>query len=151
MENIKARILRKRLDTMLIKLVAPKGMGVDEYKIACNLDNIDPSVENGQFLHWVMTAHSNEETKVEDKVHNAIVNALKKKYLLDFSNVEQCSYFCDAIHDIVLDDKEYAKNLLEAVFNSCKDAPNYGKDVFDYCKKLNKWLGLTSVEYFGDA
>lgn len=136
---------------MLIKLVAPKGMSVNEYKIACNLDNIDPSIENGQFLHWVMTAHSNEETKVEDKVHNAIVNALKKRYLLDFSNAEQCSYFCDAIRDIVLDDKEYAKNLLEAVFSTCKDAPHYGKDVFDYCKKLNKGLGLTRVEYFGDA
>ena len=151
MDNAKAKALRKRLDSRILKLVAPKDMAVHEYKIACNLEEIDPTVENGQFLHWIMTAHDSDETNVADKVHNAVINALKKKYLLDTDNLEQCSYFCDAVRDIVLDDKDYAINVLEAVLKNYKDSPGYGVEVFAFCKQLNKGLGLTSVEYFANG
>ena len=122
-------------------------MSVNEYKIACNLDCIDPSIENGQFLHWLITADGDCPAVVE-KVHNAIVNAIRKKYLLDFTNEEQCSYFCDAIRDIVLKDRKFVTDLLEAVLKIYKGAPSYGAEVFNYCKRLNKAIGFTAVEYF---
>ena len=147
MEDIKARELRKKLDNKLIKLVAPAGMSIAEYKINCNLEGFEPSVENGMFLHWVMTAGGDDANLVE-KVDKAILNAIIKKYLLDTSNEEQCSYFCDAVRDLVLKDKDYATDLLEAVFKNYKDSSGYGPDVFDFCKRLNKCLGLTAIEYF---
>lgn len=148
MDRTKATALRKRLDSRLIKLIAPKGMSVHEYKIACNLNEVDATVENGQFLHWVMTAEDGEETDVADKVHTAIVNALEKKYLLDESSAEQCSYFCDAVKDVLLKDKEYTTQLLEAVLKNYKSSSGHALEVFDFCKRLNKAFGLTTVEYF---
>ena len=114
MDNIKAKTLRKRLDTKLIKLIAPKDMSVAEYKIKCNLEGIDPTVENGPFLHWIMTADGNDYS-ISKNVHNAIVNALNKKYLLDLDNAEQCSYFCDAMCDIVLANHDYKTKMFEAL------------------------------------
>ena len=148
MDKKKAKELRTKLSNKLIKLVAPAGMSIDEYKIQCNFNALDASIENGMFLHWVMTAKDGDDTNVEDQVHDAIINALEKKYLLDTSNAEQCSYFCDAIRDMVLQDKDYTTKLLEAVLKNYKDSDGYGADVFDFCKKLNKCLGFTSVEYF---
>lgn len=150
MDKNKVHTLRRRLDTKLIKLIAPKGMSVDEYKIACNLNEVDATVENGSFLHWVMTAEDGEESDVADKVHAAVVNALEKKYLLDESSAEQCAYFCDAVRDVLLKDKEYSTLLLEAVLKNYKDASGYGIEVFNFCKSLNKAFGLTEVEYFND-
>lgn len=150
MDNIKAKTLRKRLDTKLIKLIAPNNMGVAEYKITCNLEGIDPSVENGQFLHWVMTADG-DDTKLAKKVHNAIVNALEKKYLLVLDDAEQCSYFCDAISDVLFKDKEYCTKLLDAVLKNYKGSDGNGNIVFEFCKRLNKGLGLTRTEYFNDG
>ena len=150
MDNIKAKTLRKRLDTKLIKLIAPNNMSVAEYKIKCNLEGIDPSVENGQFLHWVMTADG-DDTKVVEKVHNAIVNALNKKYLLDLDNAEQCSYFCDAMCDIVLANHDYKTKMFEAVLKNYKGSGGYGDKVFNHCKDLNKSFGFTNVEYFNDG
>ena len=150
MDNSKAKTLRKRLDTKLIKLIAPKDMSAAEYKIACNLEGIDPTAENGQFLHWVMTADG-DDTKIVEKVHNAIVNALEKKYLLVLDDAEQCSYFCDAIRDVLLKDREYCTKLLDAVLKNYKDSDGYGNDVFDFCKRLNKCIGLTCTEYFNNG
>ena len=70
MDKKKAKDLRKKLDSKIIKLIAPKGMSVAEYKIQCNLNGIDATLENGMFLHWVMTAYDGEETNVEGKVHD---------------------------------------------------------------------------------
>ena len=83
MDAKKAKDLRKKLDSKIIKLIAPKGMSVAEYKIQCNLNEIDATIENGMFLHWVMTAHDGEETNVEGKVHDAIVKGLEQQYLID--------------------------------------------------------------------
>lgn len=150
MDTNKSHTLRKRLDSRIIKLVAPVGMSIDEYKIACNLNDVNPTVEDGPFLHWVMTAEDGEESNVADKVHAAVVNALEKKYLLDESSAEQCSYFCDAVKDVLLKDKEYSTLLLEAVLRNYKDTDGYAVEVFNYCKRLNKAFGLTEVEYFND-
>lgn len=148
MEQAKAKQLRKRLDTKLIKLIAPNGMSIDEYKISCNLESIDPTVENGQFLHWVMTSTSDDNELVE-KVHNAIINALEKSYLLDLSNAEQCEYFCDAIHELLLnEDKDFITRLLEAILRNYKDSNGYGSKVYEYCRSLNKAFGFTLVGYF---
>ena len=148
MDKKKAKELRKRLDSTIIKLVAPRGMSVMEYKIQCNLNEFDATVENGMFLHWVMTAKDGDGTDVEDKVHDAIVNALDKKYLLDVDNKEQCAYFCDALKFVLLKDKEYSTRLLEGVLKGYKDSDGYGIEVFNFCKSLNKAFGFTSVEYF---
>ena len=150
MDNKKSHILRKRLDSRIIKLVAPAGMSIDEYKIACNLNGIDPTVEAGPFLHWVMTTDESEDLGVVDKVRRAIVSALEKKYLIDTSSQVQCSYFCDAVQSIITKNKWYAENILEAVLKNYKDAGGYAVEVFNYCKRLNKAFGLTEVEYFND-
>lgn len=147
----KAKELRKKLDSRLIKLIAPKGMSEHEYKIACNLNEVDATVENGSFLHWVMTAEDGEESDVADKVHAAVVNALEKKYLLDESSVEQCSYFCDAVRDVLLKDKEYSTLLLEAVLKNYKNSSGPALEVFDFCKQLNKAFGFTHIEYFNQG
>ena len=147
MDKAKAKTLRKRLDTTLLKLVMPEGMSIARYMIECNLNGIEPTVENGQFLHWLITARG-DDAKLVEKVENAIVNALERGYLLDTSNATQCEYFCDAICDIVLKDKWFTTRLLEAVLKNYKDSDDYGADVFHYCKRLNKSIGLTSIEYF---
>lgn len=148
MDNKIAKSLRKKLDNKLIKLVAPAGMSVDAYRIACNLEGFDATIENGTFLHWIITSASEDSDDTEDKVHSAIVNALAKGYLLDADNPVQCAYFCDAICDVLLKDKDYTTKLLEGVFNGYKDSTKYGLEVFNYCKKLNKAFGFTPIEYF---
>lgn len=136
--------LRKKLDTKIIGLVKPANMSIDEYRIACNLENINPSVEDGQYLHWLITAANVESNwKLAKQVKSTILNALKKKYLLDESDIEQQSYFCDAILDIFLKDKEWVTNLLEATLENYK-----GTIAFDFCKSLNKAFGFTDIEYF---
>ena len=141
MTSRKEKELRTKLNNKIISLVKPVDMSIDEYRIACNLENINPSIENGMYLHWIMTADGDAD--VCEKVENAIVNALEKRYLLDSNNKEQISYFCDAIKNLVLRDKDYTIRLLEAVLKNYK-----GTEVFDFCKRVNKCIGLTSVEYF---
>ena len=148
MDAKKAKDLRKKLDSKIIKLIAPKGMSVAEYKIQCNLNEIDATLENGMFLHWVMTAHDGEETNVEGKVHDAIVKGLEQQYLIDIDNQEQCAYFCDAVKHLLLRDKEYIIRIFDAVLKNYKHSSKYGLDVFNFCKRLNKAFGFTSTEYF---
>ena len=148
MDAKKAKDLREKLDSKIIKLIAPKGMSVDEYKIQCNLNEIDATLENGMFLHWVMTAHDGEETNVEGKVHDAIVKGLDQQYLIDIDSQEQCEYFCDAVKHLLLRDKEYIIRIFDAVLKNYKHSSKYGLDVFNFCKRLNKAFGFTSTEYF---
>ena len=148
MDAKKAKDLRKKLDSKIIKLIAPKGMSVAEYKIQCNLNEIDATLENGMFLHWVMTAHDDEETNVESKVHDAIVKGLEQQYLIDIDSQEQCEYFCDAVKHLLLRDKEYIIRIFDAVLKNYKHSSKYGLDVFNFCKRLNKAFGFTSTEYF---
>ena len=151
MDNKKNHSLRKRLDSRIIKLVTPVGMSIDEYKIACNLNGVNPTVEDGPFLHWIMTTSTCVEHDVVDEVRRAIVSALDKKYLIDASCQVQCSYFCDAVQSIIAKDKWYAEKILEAVLKNYKDTSGYAVEVFNYCKRLNKAFGFTPVEYFNDA
>lgn len=148
MEDVKkTQMLRKRLDTSLLKLVKPKDMSIDEYRIACNLQGVfDATVEYGPFLHWILTAGRDDcKVKVVEKVESIIINALSGGYLLDNQNIKQCSYFCDAIRDLVVKDKYWCKRLLEAILGN--DAYK-GTDVYDYCKTLNKAFGFTTIGYF---
>ena len=119
-----------------------------EYKIQCNLNEIDATLENGMFLHWVMTAYDGDETNVEDKVHDAIVKSLEQQYLIDVDSQEQCEYFCDAVKHLLLKDKEYTTRIFDAVLKNYKHSSKYGLDVFNFCKRLNKAFGFTSTEYF---
>ena len=138
-------MLRKRLDTSLLKLVKPKDMSIDEYRIACNLQGgFDATVGYGPFLHWILTA-GGDDSKVVEKVESMIINALNGGYLLDTQNIKQCSYFCDAIRDLVVKDKYWCQRLLEAILGN--DAYK-GTGVYDYCKTLNKAFGFTTVGYF---
>ena len=148
MDAKKAKDLRKKLDSKIIKLIAPKGMSVAEYKIQCNLNEIDATLENGMFLHWVMTAHDGDEPNVEGKVHDAIVKGLEQQYLIDVDSQEQCAYFCDAVKHLLLRDKEYIIRIFDAVLKNYKHSSKYGLDVFNFCKRLNKAFGFTSTEYF---
>ena len=148
MDAKKAKDLRKKLDSKIIKLIAPKGMSVAEYKIQCNLNEIDATLENGMFLHWVMTAHDGDETNVEGKVHDAIVKGLEQQYLIDVDSQEQCEYFCDAVKHLLLRDKDYSTRILDAVLKNYKHSSKHGLEVFNFCKRLNKAFGLTSTEYF---
>lgn len=144
MNNHYAHMLRKKLDKKIINLVKPKSMSFEEYIINCNMQGFEPSVENGSFLHWVITAGGDDICIVE-KVEDAIVNALSKRYLLDPSNIEQCSYFCDALRDICIKDIDFSTRILEAVLKNFDE----DDDVFKYCKSLNKAFGFTSIKYFG--
>ena len=148
MDTKKAKDLRKKLDSKIIKLIAPKGMSVAEYKIQCNLNEIDATLENGMFLHLVMTAHDGEDTNVEGKVHDAIVKGLEQQYLIDVDSQEQCEYFCDAVKYLLLRDKDYSTRILDTVLKNYKHSSKYGLEVFNFCKQLNKEFGLTSTEYF---
>lgn len=143
MDNKYAHMLRKKLDKKIIRLVKPYGMSVDEYIINCNLNQFNPSVENGAYLHWLITASG--DIDIQEKVHDAIIKALSKKYLLDPDDEMQRSYFHDAIVDMLLKDKSFTIGIFEAVLK------NYDEDdeTFKFCKKLNKSTGLTSVKYFG--
>lgn len=137
--------LQTKLDNKLIALVKPSYMSNDEYKIACNMEFVDPTVKNGSYLHWLMTADEGEDTtfKTKEKVHALIVNALKKKYLLDIDNADQCSYFCDGIVDNVMKDRRFVEQLLEAIFEAYP-----GTELFNYCWRLNRAFGFTSKYYF---
>ncbi|MBP5784335.1 MAG: hypothetical protein J6W16_01965 [Methanobrevibacter sp.] len=139
--------LREKLLNKLIKIIAPKGMSAYEYRVQCNLNGVEASIEDGPFLYWLITnaCRPNENTII---VNKSIIHAINQKYLLDFDNEKQCAYFCDAIRDSLMDDKWWTEKLLEAVLKNYKSFPGYGKDVFDFCKRLNKAFGLTSVEYF---
>lgn len=143
MDKKRAHSLRKKLDIRLIKLVKPEDMSIDEYRIACNLNEFfDASVENGSFLHWIITS-TGDDDDIVDKVHAAVIRALDKKYLLDLDDKVQCSYFCDAIRDICIKDHAWAEQLFEVVLKNYK-----GTEVFNFCKTLNKAFGFTSIEYF---
>ena len=134
MDAKKAKDLRKKLDSKIIKLIAPKGMSVAEYKIQCNLNEIDATLENGMFLHWVMTAHDGEDTNVEGKVHDVIVKGLEQQYLIDTDSQEQCEYFCDAVKHLLLKDKDYSTRILDAVLKNYKHSNKCGLEVFNFCK-----------------
>jgi len=137
--------LQTKLDNKLIALVKPSHMSNDEYKIACNMESFDPTIKNGSYLHWLMTADEGEDSafKIKEKVHALIVNALKKKYLLDIDDAEQCSYFYDGIVDNVVKDKHFVEQLIESVFEAYPDT-----ELFDCCWRLNRAFGFTSKYYF---
>ena len=141
MDSKKNHALRKKLDDKIISLVKPINMTNAEYCITCNIEDFEPSVENGSYLHWLVT--SNGDADIIEKVHLALVHALEKKYLLDITNDEQMSYFYDAIVDICIKDKEWTGQIVEAVLKSYE-----GTEVFNLCKRLNKAIGYTSVKYF---
>lgn len=148
MTSNQAKAFRKRLDKKILNAILPEGMSAYEYKLHCDVEGFSPSVENGMFLHFLITAKPDYDEQ-EKIVHNAIIGALSKKYLLDPTDDEQCSYFCDAIRDVLLRDKWFAEKLLETVLLNYKDENNKTlASVFDFCKTLNKAFGLTSVEYF---
>lgn len=140
------KTLQKRLDTKVLKLVCPNDMDIYEYKVKCELEGIVPSLSNGMFLHWIMTSHG--DSKTTEAVQHAIVNALKGMYLLDASNEEQCSYFCDAVRDLVLMDQFFATDILDIVLSNYKTTDKCLAEVFDFCKRLNKGFGLTTTGYF---
>ena len=134
MDAKKAKDLRKKLDYKIIQLIAPKGMSVAEYKIQCDLNDIDATLENGMFLHWVMTARDGEDTNVEGKVNDAIVKGLEQQYLIDVDSQEQCEYFCDAVKHLLLKDKDYSTRILDAVLKNYKHSSKCGLEVFNFCK-----------------
>lgn len=140
------KTLQKRLDTKILKLVCPKDMDIDEYRIRCELESIVPSTSNGMFLHWIMTSYGDKEDT--EAVQRAVVNALKGMYLLDASNEEQCGYFCDAVKALILIDRFFATDIIEIILSNYKSADGCLADVFDFCRSLNKGFGLTKVEYF---
>lgn len=140
------KTLQKRLDTKILKLVCPKGMDIDEYRIRCELESIVPSTSNGMFLYWIMTSYGDKEAT--EAVRRAVVNALKGMYLLDASNEEQCSYFYDAVRALVLIDRFFATDIIAIILSNYKSADGCLADVFDFCRSLNKGFGLTTVEYF---
>ena len=134
MDAKKAKDLRKKLDSKILKLIAPKGMSVAEYKMQCNLNEIDATLENGMFLHWVMTAHDGEDTNVEGKVHDAIVKCLEQQYLIDIDSQEQCAYFCDVVKHLLLKDKDYSSRILDAALKNYKHSSKCGLEVCNFCK-----------------
>ena len=134
MDKKKAKDLRKKLDSKIIKLIAPKGMSVAEYKMQCDLNDIDATLENGMFLHWVMTARDGEDTNVEGKAHDAIVKGLEQQYLIDVDSQEQCEYFCDAVKHLLLKDKDYSTRILDAALKNYKHNSKCGLEVFNFCK-----------------
>jgi hypothetical protein len=87
MTKAKQNELCKRLDRQLIAIISPKDMTYEEYCNNCNLNGFRPSVLDGMFLHWLMTADGCYE-QVE-QVQKKILNALEKKYLLDLDDTEQ--------------------------------------------------------------
>ena len=142
MTKSKVKSLRDDLAKKIIKFIKPENMSIAEYVITCNLDDIDPTLDNGSYLHWVMTTIG-EDKSTEEKIHRLICKGLKGSYLLDDENVEQMSYFCDALKDIMCRDKDYAKDLFEATMEG------YPKgDIFDFVYRLNKAFGFTSMNYF---
>lgn len=145
-EQKKAKTYRKWLTTAIIKLVKPPAMGVDEYRINCEMHGFKPEVENGMFLHWVMTAKDGDESDVAPKVRRLIVCALRKGYLLEAGNDLQASYFCDALRDATPDDKDYMTALIEAFFDHCSSGP-----AFDFVRKLNRAFGFTDSYYFSET
>ena len=114
------KTLQKRLDTKILKLVCPKGMDIDEYRIRCELESIVPSTSNGMFLHRIMTSYGDKEAT--EAVRRAVVNALKGMYLLDASNEEQCSYFYDAVRALVLIDRFFATDIIAIILSNYKSA-----------------------------
>ena len=145
MDKKYAHMLRKKLDKKIINLVKPDAMDVEEYIVNCHLQGFEPSVENGMYLHWLMTA-SGDNISIVQQVEDAIVNALSKKYLLDLDDDLQCSYFCDAVRDICVKDKDYATHIFEAVLKNVDE----DHEVFKFCRSLNKVFGFTSVKYFNN-
>lgn len=145
-EQKKAKTYRKRLNTTIIKLVKPPAMGIDEYRINCEMRGFKPEVENGMFLHWIMTAQDVDESGVADKVRRLVVRALRKGYLLETGNDLQASYFCDALQDAVPSDRDYATALIEAFFDHCGSGPT-----FDFVRTFNKTFGFTDSYYFSET
>ena len=142
LSKARAKHFRYELTKKIISLVKPEDMSIEEYIIQCNLNDIDPTLDNGMFLHWVMVADG--PWGIKDKVNKSILQGLKKGYLLDETNNKQMSYFCDALKQLLLQDKYYTKDLFEATMEG------YPKgDLFDFVCRLNKAFGLTSKNYFG--
>lgn len=137
---------RTRLCKKIVKLVAPEGMSYEQYVIACAANGIEVSLDNGQFLHWLVSNKDN--SAISDKVRLLLVEAVKDKYLLDPDNAEQIEYFKDAMINVIFLPYEYAKDMFEAILSTTKnDIP----DVFNAVKSINKAFGLTAVEYFNNG
>ncbi len=136
-------VRRSRLCKKLVKLVAPEGMTYEQYVIECAANGIEVSLDNGMFLHWLLTYEGMTRTAYE--VRRLLVKAVEDHYLLDPDNVEQIEYFRDAMVELVFMDKEYTASMYNAVLKTTKTAI---PALFNAVKSINKGLGITSVEYF---
>jgi len=136
-------VRRSRLCKKLVKLVAPEGMTYEQYVIECTANGIEVSLDNGMFLHWLLTYEG--MTRIANEVRQLLVKAVEDHYLLDPNNIEQIEYFRDAMVDLVFMDKNYTVAMYKAVLTTTKTTI---PDLFNAVKKINKSLGLTEVEYF---
>ena len=134
---------RARLCKKLVKLVAPEGMTYEQYVIECAANGIEVSLDNGMFLHWLLTCKGNIE--IVHKVRKLLVKAVEDRYLLDPNNTEQIDYFRDAMVELVFMNESYTIAMYKAVLTTTKTTI---PDLFNAVKKINKGLGLTEVEYF---
>ena len=134
---------RARLCKKLVKLVASEGMTYAQYVIECAANGIEVALDNGIFLHWLLTAKG--PPYIASKVQTLLVKAVEDGYLLDPNNVEQLEYFRDAMVELVFMDKDYAKAMYDAVLTTTKTTI---PTIFDAVKHINKGIGITTTEYF---
>ena len=139
-------VRRSRLCKKLVKLVAPEGMTYEQYVIECAANGIEVALDNGMFLHWLLTAKG--PSYIASKVQILLVKAVEDGYLLDPNNVEQLEYFRDAMVDLVFMDKDYTKAMYDAVLTTTK---NTIPTIFDAVKQINKGIGITTTEYFNNG
>ena len=140
---------RSRLCKKILRLVAPKGMSLDFYEIACAANGFVPTLDNGMYLHWIIVEGAKEHALNSNvqKIYSLLADGLKDSYLLDPDNDEQLEYFADAMRDIVMTaGKENCSMLYESFFIGYRGNKLHG--VYDFIKTLNKAFGFTSEEYF---
>ena len=134
---------RAKLCKRIVKLVAPEGMTYAQYVIECAAAGIEVSLENGMFLHWLLTRNGIDAVTV--KVRCLLIKAVEEKWLIDPSNEDQVLYFIDAMTELVMMNKDYCTKMYDAVLKTMKKTV---PDIFIVVKKLNKAFGFTSTEYF---
>lgn len=139
---------KKYLQTRLISLVKPDEMSNAEYILKCTIRGINPSVDDPQYMHWIINeAYNDFNAELHCKVRDLIIKGLKQHLILDFTKDEDNSYISELLPDLVLrGDKDEIGKFFRVILEEYRHTP-IGEQTYS----LNRAFGFTSYCYFKDG
>lgn len=133
---------KKYLQTRLISLVKPNEMSNVEYILKCTIRGINPSVDDPQFMHWIINEaykYNNFNSELYCKVRDLIIKGLKQHLILDFTKDKDNSYICNLLPDLVLrgGNKDVIGKFFSVILEEYRQTP-----IGEQAYRLNRAFGL---------